>query len=182
MLLHLNKYVGKRHNLAFRKSLSCWILIWQLIARNAVIYTEYWEQWDWYVLERSVIPPLVDFDFFVWSFLSPIENFFTHLKVKGCKFWPMLGTNGHWAVRVLLRATVTGDIRCSSPRTRGTQTCRRAFGSRTVTTCFNDLGLSGLEFQHPLFRLRGERSIPLRHRRGPLVEIVKIHTCKLVLP
>ena len=46
----------KTNNLAYRKSLSCWILILQLIARNAVIYTEYWEQWDWSVLERSVIP------------------------------------------------------------------------------------------------------------------------------
>ena len=36
----------------------------------------------------------------------PIREFFTHMEmsplpVKGCKFWPMLGTNGHWTVGVL---------------------------------------------------------------------------------
>ena len=36
----------------------------------------------------------------------PLENF-PHMEtlllpVKGCKFWPMLDTHGHWAVRVLL--------------------------------------------------------------------------------
>ena len=42
---------------------------------------------------------------FVWSFSSH-SRFFTGLKtsplpVKGCKFLPMLGTYGHWVVRVL---------------------------------------------------------------------------------
>ena len=35
-------------------------------------------------------------------------------------------------------------------------------------TCFNDLGLSQLGFEHATFRFRGERSIPLRHHRGSL--------------
>ena len=35
-----------------------------------------------------------------------------------------------------------------------------------ITTCFYDLGLSRLGFEHPTFRLRGQRSNPLRHRRG----------------
>ena len=39
-----------------------------------------------------------------------------------------------------------------------------AFGSAAVTTCFNDLGLSRLGFEHPTFRLRGKRSNLLRHR------------------
>ena len=35
---------------------------------------------------------------------DPIREFFIHMEtstllVKGCTFWPMLGTNGHWAVR-----------------------------------------------------------------------------------
>ena len=46
-----------------------------------------------------------------------------------------------------------------------THTYCRVFGSRAVATCFND-GLSRLWFEHPTFRLRGERSNPLRHRRG----------------
>ena len=48
---------------------------------------------------------------FVWGF-RPTRYFFIHMEtspmlVKGCKFWPMLGTSGHWAVRVLKRATPT---------------------------------------------------------------------------
>ena len=42
----------------------------------------------------------------------------------------------------------------------------RAIGSGAVTICFNDLGLSRLGFEHPTFRMRGERCNPLRHRRG----------------
>ena len=42
---------------------------------------------------------------FVWS-LSSHSRIFTRMEtsplpVMGCKFWPMLGTHGHWAVRVL---------------------------------------------------------------------------------
>ena len=33
----------------------------------------------------------------------------------------------------------------------------------------NDLGLSLLGFVHPTFRLRGEQSYPLHHRRGHFV-------------
>ena len=45
---------------------------------------------------------------FVWlsGVLRSIQEFFTHterlpLTVKGFKFWPKLGTHGHWRVRVL---------------------------------------------------------------------------------
>ena len=38
--------------------------------------------------------------------------------------------------------------------------------SRAVTTCFYDSSLLRLGFEHPTFRLRGQRSNPLRHRRG----------------
>ena len=55
-------------------------------------------------------------------------------------------------------------LQWSSPRTRDTQTFCRVFGSGTVTTCFLDSGVSRLGFDHPTFR--GERSHPLRHRRG----------------
>ena len=62
---------------------------------------------------------------FVWIF-STHSICFTHLEtspfsliktpplpVKGCKSWPLLGSHGHWAVRVLLRVTpnVTEGIR-----------------------------------------------------------------------
>ena len=44
-----------------------------------------------------------------------------------------------------------------------------AFGSGAVTTCFYDLGLSRLGFDHPTFCLRGQRSNPLLHRRGVII-------------
>ena len=51
-------------------------------------------------------------------------------------------------------------------RTSDTHTCCQALSSGTVTTCFYDLSLSNLGFEYPIFRLRGERSNPLRHLRG----------------
>ena len=59
------------------------------------------------------------------------HSIFTHMEtsplpVKGSEFWPMLGTHGHWAVRVLWRATptVTRGIRLwwSSSGTSDTRT------------------------------------------------------------
>ena len=38
--------------------------------------------------------------------------------------------------------------------------------SGAVITCFNDLGLLRLGFEHLTFRMRGKRSNPLHHRRG----------------
>ena len=35
--------------------------------------------------------------------------------------------------------------------------------------CFYDLGLSRLGFKHKIFGFRGQRSNPLRHRRGLIV-------------
>ena len=55
---------------------------------------------------------------------------------------------------------------------RDTHTYCRAFDTAAVSTCFYDLGLSLLKFEHQIFRLRGERSNPLRHRCG-LVDQMK---------
>ena len=57
-------------------------------------------------------------------------------------------------------------LKWSSPSTRHTHTYCRALSSRAVTTCFYDSDLLRLAFEHPTSRLRGERSNPLRHRRG----------------
>ena len=57
-------------------------------------------------------------------------------------------------------------LKCSSLRTLDTHTCCQAFGSGVVTTCFYDLCLSRLGFEHPTFRIRGERCNRLRHRDG----------------
>ena len=40
---------------------------------------------------------------FVWG----LSSHWRILPMKGCQFWPMLGTHGHWAVRVLYLATPT---------------------------------------------------------------------------
>ena len=47
-----------------------------------------------------------------------------------------------------------------------THTYFRAFSIEAITTRFYVLGLSRLGFEHITFHLRGERSTPLRHRRG----------------
>ena len=54
----------------------------------------------------------------------------------------------------------------SSSRARDTHTYCRAFDSGAVTAYLYDLGLSRLGFEHPTFRLRGERFSALRYRRG----------------
>ena len=67
--------------------------------------------------------------FFLFSVYRPTREFFTHMEtspwpVKGCKFWPMLGTLGRCPLKVFWAATPTvtpGIFVCwSSPRTRGT--------------------------------------------------------------
>ena len=85
-------------------------------------------------------------------------------------FWPMLGTHGHWALKVFKPATptVTLGIRLLSPRTRDTHTYCRTFSSGAVTTCFYDWGLSRLGFEHPTFFLRCEHFYPLHHCSGPI--------------
>ena len=50
---------------------------------------------------------------------------------------------------------------CDTQKTCDTYTYCRAFGA--VTTCFYDVGLSLLGFEHPTFRLRGHRCV--RHSR-----------------
>ena len=64
--------------------------------------------------------------------------------------------------------TVTRGIRLqwSFSMTRDTQNYCRAFSSGAATTCFSDLSLSRLGFEHSIFHLRGQRSNPLCNRRG----------------
>ena len=52
--------------------------------------------------------------------------------------------------------------------TRDTHTDCGAFRSGAFTTCFYDLGLSLLAFEHQTFRLREESSNPQCHRRSPI--------------
>ena len=67
----------------------------------------------------------------------------------------------HWAVRVLKCATLTVTLGICL-RTLNTHTFCQAYGSGTVTTCFNDLGMSSMGFEHPTrLHLWGECSNPL---------------------
>ena len=86
----------------------------------------------------------VTFFWFVCGF-SYHMRFFTHMETlplpgRGCIFWPMFGTHGHWAVRegsLLVCHTYwdTGHpFIWSSPRTRDKHTYYRAFNSWAVTT------------------------------------------------
>ena len=71
--------------------------------------------------------------------------------------------------------------------TRDTHTYCRALSSGAVTTCFTDLGMLRLGFEHPIFRLQGQCSNPLPHRSGLNFEnifdvtldnyIIDIHLC-----
>ena len=48
----------------------------------------------------------------------------------------------------------------------------RAFRTEAITTFFNILGLSWQGFEQTTFRMRGERSNLLRHRRGKFLVIL----------
>ena len=110
----------------------------------------------------------------VWVF-RPIREFFipmetSPLPVKGCKVWPLFGTHDHWAVRVVWRATsycdtehpfllVISDDPWHShllPSVFAVELSLLVFTTRSVATVI----------QTPNFRLRGDCSNPMRHRRG----------------
>ena len=58
-------------------------------------------------------------------------------------------------------------LKWSSPRTRDTHTYCRRLCSGAVTTCFYELRLSRLGFEHPTFRLLDQSSHVLHNRRCP---------------
>ena len=101
--------------------------------------------------------------------------------MRDYKFWPVLGTYGHWAGRVLKSSnpTVTRAnlLWWSSPKTCFIDTCCRAFGSETVPW-FNDLGLSRPEIE-PWFTACEVNALPLRHRCGYKSFMIVISTSKL---
>ena len=49
-----------------------------------------------------------------------------------------------------------------------------SIAERLAVELFYDLCQSRLGFEHPTFRLRGQRSNPLRHRRGLLICLTDI--------
>ena len=77
------------------------------------------------------------------------------LPVKGCKFWHILVSYGHWAVSVFSMS----HLRWSSLRTHVMTLTEPSVWKKSC----NYLDLSRLGFEHPIFRLRGEHSYRLRH-------------------
>ena len=115
--------------------------------------------------------------FRLFVIFRPIWEFFTHMEtsqllVKAANFdlCSALIAIEQWGFFSVPHLLWHG---ASSPRTRDTHTNWSAFCTGAVSTCFYDLGLSRLGFEHPTFSLRDARSNWLRHRHGLFV----VNTC-----
>ena len=111
--------------------------------------------------------------------LSRSPLFFTNVEtstipMKGCKFWPVLAlmATEQWRLfsmpHLLWHGASVYNGHLLGYRTRDIYTYCRAFSSGADTTCFYDLGLSRLGFEHPAFRFRGQCSNPVRHCCGKI--------------
>ena len=161
-------------NSGILENIVMYILYLQIFVRNySVVIVNYWI----HVVIIWILSFALFFCFcmFVWlEFFVQLENFFTYmymetspLSVKGCKFWPMFGTHGHWAVKVFWPVTPVLLWHGSSVyagHLRGPVTLAPIAERLAVELSLPVL--SRLRFEHPTFRLRCERSNPLRHRRG----------------
>ena len=100
--------------------------------------------------------------------LSSHSRFFTYMEtspVKGCKFDLCSGSlmSHTYCDTVHLYIMVISENPWHSP-----QAYCRVFISEYVTTCFIDLPLSRLGFEHPATRMRGEHYNRMWHCRGQL--------------
>ena len=101
--------------------------------------------------------------FFVFFLLGGFHTreFFHSLPLKSC-------------ARHSWQLSIEGSLACHTNcvyngHLRGPVTLSpvdKRLSSGAVTTCFCDLGLSRLEFEHSTFRMQGKRSYRVRHRRG----------------
>ena len=123
--------------------------------------------WNW----RKVKIQNVCLGGFFWVVFLSTQEFSNHLEtsplsMKGYKFWPLLGTHGHWAGRVLWRTTPivtrTTPSTWPSPRTPDTYIWFPAFGSGSF---FKDLGLSRPRIE-PRPPASEANALPLRNRGG----------------
>ena len=116
------------------------------------------------------------------EFCVPLENFLLiwrrhHCRWRAanfdqCSALPAIEQWGFFSVPHLLHVTRPGhpvyNGHLQWPVTL-TPNAERWIGSGAVTTCFNDLGLSRLGFEHPTFRLRGELLRLVRDPQNTLV-------------
>ena len=112
---------------------------------------------------------------FAWVFFSSHSRIFhsygkSQLPVKGFRFdlYSTFMAIEQWGFismpHLLWHGSSVKNDHLRKPR--DTHTSCRAFSCGAVTTSFYDLGLSRLGLKHPTFRLRGERTNSMRHRRG----------------
>ena len=118
------------------------------------------ELWNAIISERAAsrITKL----FFLWSFSSHSKNFHSFGDVTIAGEGLQILTYAQSFCPLSSGSSLACHTYCdmghpSSPRTCDTLTLCRAFGSWAVTACFYDLGLSRLGFEHPTFRLPGQR-------------------------
>ena len=116
------------------------------------------------------MPPL-----FVWVQIKNFSLIWRPLPLQGCKFWPILSTNGHWTLSLRVLWCVTPmtrgiHLQWSSPRTRDTRTCCRAFSSGAVTISFTTLLC---RFEHQTIRMWNKCSDRLWHHRGPILWVLQ---------
>ena len=113
----------------------------------------------------------------VWGLSSHSRIFHSYGDVtiagdprEGLQNLTLLGIHGHSAV---IEGSLACHICCDTMHQFIVvisedlwHTYCRAFSSGAVTTCFYDLGLSRLGFEHTTFSSRGQHSSTLCHRRG----------------
>ena len=99
----------------------------------------------------------------LYGIVMNLKNFFKIFICWGFSFCSKFFYS-YWDV------TITGEgpqiltyAQVLLPFSSDTHICCWAISSEAVTSCFYDLGLSRLGFEHPAFRLRGQRSNSLRH-------------------
>ena len=138
----------------------------------------------WYVhctIKQTTIRN-VSFNFvclFVWG-QPPSRWFFTHMETSNFDLYLAFMAMEQWGFYIdkLWHCDKCYPIRMVISEDRDTHTCCLAFGSGAVTTCFYDLGLSRLGFEHLTFYIRGEHSNWLRHRGGVSFEDAQECNCK----
>ena len=148
------------------------IILWEITFDNGVV-----ERWVAYFL-NSRRRALIQLHL-IWGLQDLCRVFVlfvcclsSHLRIFSSPFIILTYTRHSWPLNS------EGSLACNTYCDAGhpfimvisedhdTHTYCRAFGSRSVTICFFGLGMPRLGFEHPNVLLKGERSNPLRHRRG----------------
>ena len=94
----------------------CKLIGWKLaliVASSLILILLIYFSISFFLWIQNIFFKSISFCLFLWSF-CPIRELFTHMEtslltVNGCKFWPMLGTHGHWSVRFFLACNTYCD-------------------------------------------------------------------------